>query len=104
MGLHQVERALHRDVHSPHNVMLSILDDARFVSEIRALYSLPTLANLRAGAWYQSDFDGECARRHSPAALPVGVRATFTARGAVRRAGLLPPRGASARPAQVSSP
>jgi Rit1 N-terminal domain len=53
-----VERALNRDVHTLHNCLLSILDDARFVSEIRSLYRVPMLANLRCGLWYQPSFDG----------------------------------------------
>jgi tRNA A64-2'-O-ribosylphosphate transferase len=51
----KVERALNREQHSLYNCLLSILDDSRFVNEIRVLYSgLPVFVNLRCGLWYSA--------------------------------------------------
>ena len=57
----RVHRALNREQHSLYNCLLSILDDTRFVNEIRALYpSLPVFVNLRCGLWYSSGKHETC--------------------------------------------
>jgi tRNA A64-2'-O-ribosylphosphate transferase len=49
----QVSRQLKRDAVGLHNCVCSIVEDAGFVEEIRALYpTLPLAANLRCGRWY----------------------------------------------------
>lgn len=56
-----VDRALNREQHSSYNCLLSILDDTRFVDEIRALYpSLPVFVNLRCGLWYSAGKHDTC--------------------------------------------
>lgn len=57
----RVHRALNREQHSLYNCLLSILDDTRFVNEIRTLYpSLPVFVNLRCGLWYSSGKHETC--------------------------------------------
>lgn len=56
-----VQRALNREQHSLYNCLLSILDDTRFVDEIRALYpTLPVFVNLRCGLWYSESQHQTC--------------------------------------------
>ncbi|EFJ52832.1 hypothetical protein VOLCADRAFT_55451, partial [Volvox carteri f. nagariensis] len=57
----KVTRQLKKEQSSLYNCVASILSDAAFVSEVRALYpSLPLLANLRCGLWYTRQADGTC--------------------------------------------
>ena len=56
-----VQRALNREQHSLYNCLLSILDDTRFVNEIRSLYpALPVFVNLRCGLWYSESQHETC--------------------------------------------
>lgn len=56
-----VQRSLNREQHSLYNCLLSILDDTRFVDEIRALYpTLPVFVNLRCGLWYSESRHQTC--------------------------------------------
>lgn len=60
-SIYKVTRELKREGHSLHNCIHSILQDAGFVSEIRALYpSLPLFSNLRCGLWYTPTPDDTC--------------------------------------------
>ena len=45
-----------------YNVLRSIYEDSLLVDEFRQLLrpGVPVLANLRCGAWYSKEFDGEC--------------------------------------------
>lgn len=57
----RVDRALNREQHSVYNCLLSILDDTRFVNDIRVLYpGLPVFVNLRCGLWYSSGRHETC--------------------------------------------
>ncbi|KAG2445329.1 hypothetical protein HYH02_008795 [Chlamydomonas schloesseri] len=57
----KVARQLKKEQLSLYNCLASVLSDAAFVSEIRALYpTLPLLANLRCGLWYTRQPDGTC--------------------------------------------
>lgn len=57
----KVDRALNREQHSLYNCLLSILDDTRFVDEIRALHpELPVFVNLRCGLWYSQGDHQTC--------------------------------------------
>ncbi|GIM09360.1 hypothetical protein Vretimale_13187 [Volvox reticuliferus] len=57
----KVTRQLKKEQSSLYNCVASVLSDAAFVSEVRALYpALPLLANLRCGLWYTRQADGTC--------------------------------------------
>ena len=61
-SIYKVTRALKKEQNSLYNCINSIVHDASFVDEVRALYpGLPLLANLRCGLWYTSlRHDGTC--------------------------------------------
>lgn len=62
----KVTRQLKKEQLSLYNCLASVLSDAAFVSEIRALYpTLPLLANLRCGLWYARQPDGTCEQRRA---------------------------------------
>ena len=60
-SLNSVLKQLKRESSSLYNSINSVLADAAFVSQIRALYpALPLFANLRCGVWYASQSEGTC--------------------------------------------
>ncbi|KAI8470647.1 MAG: initiator tRNA phosphoribosyl transferase-domain-containing protein, partial [Monoraphidium minutum] len=59
--MNTVMKALKRENNSLWSCCNSVLEDERFVAEIRQLYStLPLVANLRCGLWYAPRFDATC--------------------------------------------
>jgi tRNA A64-2'-O-ribosylphosphate transferase len=58
---HGVDRVIRREQHSLYNCLLSILDDSRFVDDVRRLYpGVPVFANLRCGLWYTAGGHDTC--------------------------------------------
>ncbi|KIY93454.1 tRNA A64-2'-O-ribosylphosphate transferase, partial [Monoraphidium neglectum] len=59
--LSSVLRDLKRESNDLWSCINSLLEDERFVAELRQLYpSLPLVANLRCGLWYAPRFDATC--------------------------------------------